>query len=195
MWTPGLLEQTAYLYSPTPFSSTVFWLSWAIFFPHGSHALFLFKIFLNLFPRCVGVLLMHHKLIHTEQLKMTPIYHLMISVGQKSRLSAQVLVSLKSKCQMAAFSSDLTGLLPSSFRWLSELSSLLAMHSGCHTQLQEATLLSLSHGQLHLQSQPWRTSHTSNTSRALNLSDFDLFLHEEHCPFEGLMWWGQAHWG
>lgn len=54
------------------------------------------------------------------------------------------------------------------------------------TQLREATLLSLSPRQLHLQSQQGRTSYTSNPPDALNLSDFDLFLQEGPCPLEGL---------
>ena len=53
---------------------------------------------LPLFPSGADVLSGHHKLPYTWQLKMTSVYHLLISVGQKSRhtLAAQVLMDLKS---------------------------------------------------------------------------------------------------
>ena len=90
---PGLPTPTA------PSSSTAaLWLCWAISFPRGSHVLSPGDL---PYLCSLGVLLVHHKLLYTWQLKMTSVYHLLISVGQKSRLTvpglaAQVLTDLKS---------------------------------------------------------------------------------------------------
>lgn len=66
--------------------------------PRGPMLSFSLGSSLPLFPRGADVLSGHHKLPYMWQLKMTSVYHLLISVGQKSRhtLAAQVLMDLKS---------------------------------------------------------------------------------------------------
>lgn len=69
--------------------------------PRGPMLSFSLGSSLPLFPRGADVLSGHHKLPYTWQLKVTSVYHLLISVGQKSRhtvpgLAAQVLMDLKS---------------------------------------------------------------------------------------------------
>lgn len=163
-------------------STTVLWLvSWAISCPQGPMPPSPWLLYLcSLAGLDLSGITSYS---YTWQPRWHPLIVSLISVGQKSRhtLAAQVLMDLN-RCQWAAFSSAGRGLLPSSFRWLSELSSLLTMHPGCHARSKRSLPVLVTRA-VCLQSQQWELL----TQQTLLLQIFQLwsFLREGTCPFKG----------